>query len=136
MSRKITLLLGIFVAIIILIPFMIPSNYKVPQPSPVPNENIVPETSLKEIEITAENYEYSLKEIVLKKGDKVKLTISSNEGRHNFSVNELALASPVVEENESATIEFTADLEAGEYEYYCAIGDHRQRGMTGILRIE
>jgi plastocyanin len=28
------------------------------------------------------------------------------------------------------------DLEPGEYEIYCAIGDHRAQGMEGTLTVE
>ena len=30
----------------------------------------------------------------------------------------------------------SADLEAGEYSYYCAVGDHRAQGMEGKLTVE
>jgi len=30
----------------------------------------------------------------------------------------------------------SADLEAGEYAYYCAVGDHRAEGMEGKLTVE
>ena len=31
--------------------------------------------------------------------------------------------------------EVTADLEAGEYTYYCPVGDHRAEGMEGTLTV-
>ena len=30
----------------------------------------------------------------------------------------------------------SADLEAGEYTYYCAVGDHRAEGMEGKLTVD
>ena len=30
----------------------------------------------------------------------------------------------------------TADLQAGEYKYYCAVGNHRAEGMEGTLTVE
>jgi plastocyanin len=34
------------------------------------------------------------------------------------------------------TSEATADLKAGEYTFYCAVGQHRQNGMEGKLTVE
>jgi plastocyanin len=45
----------------------------------------------------------------------------------------------VEEESETITggeTELTVDLEAGEYEFYCPVGNHRDQGMTGTLTVE
>ena len=44
-------------------------------------------------------------------------------------------------EQESETItagetELTVDLEAGEYTFYCPVGQHQQNGMEGTLTVE
>lgn len=33
------------------------------------------------------------------------------------------------------TTKLTVDLEPGEYEFYCPVGNHRERGMEGTLRV-
>jgi plastocyanin len=40
----------------------------------------------------------------------------------------------VLNAGESATLE--ADLKAGEYEWYCPVGNHAQMGMEGKLTVE
>jgi plastocyanin len=45
----------------------------------------------------------------------------------------------VEEESETITAgetELTVDLEAGEYIFYCPVGQHRQNGMEGTLTVE
>jgi plastocyanin len=45
----------------------------------------------------------------------------------------------VEEESETVTganTTLTVDLEAGEYIFYCPVGNHRQQGMEGTLTVE
>jgi plastocyanin len=45
----------------------------------------------------------------------------------------------VEEESETVTggeTELSVDLEAGEYTYYCPVGNHRAEGMEGTLTVE
>jgi len=87
---------------------------------------------LVEIEMQGGMYYFSKEEITVNKGDTVRIALTSEEGMHDIVINEFNVQSDVVNEGETATIEFVAD-EAGEFEYYCSVGNHRQMGMIGTL---
>ena len=76
---------------------------------------------------------FSLKEMVVKKGDKVKIVITNTAGTHDFKIDAYNIAkdTPL---NEATVIEFTADKD-GDFEYYCSKYNHRSIGQTGMLRV-
>ena len=105
--------------------------------------------------ITVASFEWGFEPeaIVLQVGQEVALTLE-NDGDilHNFNVDGLLV--DVIEEissggfsgsddklfvgagsDDAGLIRFVA-LEAGEYEFYCTIGSHRQLGMEGRLTVE
>lgn len=89
-----------------------------------------------EITIAGGNYYYTVEEIRVKKGDTVKITFSSEEGYHDLSLDEFNVATERYRPGEGEeTIEFVAD-EAGEFEYYCSVGQHRELGQVGKLIVE
>ena len=50
-------------------------------------------------------------------------------------VDEFGAATEKIREGGFSTITFVAD-EAGLYEYYCSVGQHRAAGMIGKLMVE
>jgi heme/copper-type cytochrome/quinol oxidase subunit 2 len=76
---------------------------------------------------------FSLPEIVVKKGDKVRIKVTNTAGTHNFVIDEYGIdkETPL---NQETVIEFTAD-KAGEFEYYCAKYNHRSLGQRGTLKV-
>jgi cytochrome c oxidase subunit 2 len=84
-----------------------------------------------EIKLTATNYEFDQKEIHVKKGDKVKLTLDSKQGMHG-----IAIADFNVDLKQSGSVEFVAD-KAGTFEYICSVmcgAGHME--MKGKLIVE
>ena len=94
------------------------------------------EGEVKEYTIAGGNYYYTIDEIRVKKGDTVRITFSSEEGFHDLVLDEFDVATERYRPGEGEeTIEFIAG-EAGEFEYYCSVGDHREKGQVGTLIVE
>jgi plastocyanin len=87
------------------------------------------------IDLTAKNFEFSEKEIRVKKGDTVKVTLKSNNGFHDWVVDGLDAKTDRINTGETTSITFTAD-KTGTFEYYCSVGSHRELGMVGKLIVE
>lgn len=96
---------------------------------------VTEESAVKTFELTGKNYEFSTREIRVKKGDRVKIVFTSSQGFHDWVVDEFGAATSRVNTGDTAEVEFVADT-AGEFEYYCSVGNHRQLGMVGTLIVE
>lgn len=92
-------------------------------------------SQVKNYTISGNNFSFSQKEIRIKKGDKVTITFSNKEGRHNLAIDGYNTKTNVITENNTASVQFIAD-KVGTFEYFCEVGDHRIKGMKGILVVE
>ncbi|HZG14224.1 MAG TPA: cupredoxin domain-containing protein [Candidatus Bathyarchaeia archaeon] len=84
-----------------------------------------------EIKLSAKNFEFDQKEIRVKKGDKVKLTLANTEGMHGVSLPDFN-----VDIKGDGSAEFTAD-KTGEFQFICSVmcgAGHDT--MTGKLIVE
>ncbi len=101
-------------------------------------ENLASE-SVKEFTMTAyydpalKKPVFSLPEMAVKKGDKVKIKVTNTLGMHDFLIDEFKVAEELPL-NEEVTIEFTAD-KSGDFVYYCSKPGHRQNGQWGTLKV-
>lgn len=73
--------------------------------------------------------------IKVKKGQKVRIELTSKDMMHDFNIDALKVKSPIVKAGETATVEFVAD-QVGTFEYYCSVGQHRKNGQVGTLIVE
>lgn len=75
------------------------------------------------------------KELTITADTDVTVTIV-NQGvlQHDFTIDELKVASKILNGGESDTV--TINAPAGEYEYYCTIPGHREAGMVGKLIVQ
>ncbi|MDX9893471.1 MAG: cupredoxin domain-containing protein [Patescibacteria group bacterium] len=85
--------------------------------------------------ISGTNFAFSQTEITVKKGDRVVINFTSTDGFHDWVVDEFGAATKQVMTGDSSSVEFIAD-QAGTFEYYCSVGQHRQMGMIGKLIVE
>ncbi len=83
-----------------------------------------------EISLSNQGLRFTADEIIVPKGATVRLTFKIANGMHDWVLDEFGAATEVMRTGNSQTIEFVAG-EAGTFEYYCSVGNHRQAGMTG-----
>lgn len=93
------------------------------------------EDSVKEFTVTGSNFRFSPATLTVNRGDTVRITFRSTGMNHDFVIDELGVKSSVLPSGEEEVIEFTAD-QAGTFEYYCSVGNHRQMGMVGTLTVK
>ena len=91
--------------------------------------------NVKEFVVEGFNFAFSLNEIRVKKGDKVKIVFKNTGGYHDFNIDEFSVKTNVINTGEQETVEFVAD-KVGEFEYYCSVGNHRELGMRGKFIVE
>ncbi len=77
---------------------------------------------------------FSLKEIRVKKGDKVRIKITNTKGMHDFTVDELGIKQELPL-NKEVGVAFVAD-QAGSFTYYCSKPGHKAKGQWGTLIVE
>lgn len=73
-----------------------------------------------EFTITAKSWEFNPNVITVKKGDHVKLTLSSINGTHGFSLPAYNINEKLVPGEPPKVVEFDAD-KAGEFDFRCNI---------------
>ena len=76
---------------------------------------------------------FSLKDITVNKGDRVRIKITEISGNHDFKIDEFGVYT-VTDLNKEAVVEFVADKQ-GSFVYYCTKPGHRQNGQWGTLKV-
>lgn len=77
---------------------------------------------------------FSLKEISVNKGDRVRIKVTNTKGSHDFTLDEYGIKEMTPLDKETI-IEFAAD-KVGEFTYYCSVPGHRQAGQFGTLIVK
>lgn len=83
--------------------------------------------------VEATNHQFSMKSMTVKKGQTVTINFANGDGTHDWVLDTFEGArTPVIKTGEKSSITFVAD-EVGTFEYYCSVGNHRERGMVGTF---
>jgi len=108
-----------------------------PQSSDSMNEEMMESDSMMENVISVEggNYYFKPNEIRVKRGEKVDIEFTNAGGTHDLVIDKLNVRSEMTETGDTVSISFTPD-QAGEFDFYCSVGNHRALGMEGTLIVE
>lgn len=87
------------------------------------------------VDLTGRNFAFNQDTITVNEGDVVKVNFESTDGTHDFVVDEFDAKTDRVSTGETTSVTFVAET-AGEYAFYCSVGNHRERGMEGTLIVE
>ncbi len=96
-----------------------------PQPNPnngtvvVNNTNVTPYTNVIEINMTAKQFGFDPGSVTVKKGDRVRIRITSLDIDHGFAISAYGIDRKIAG-GTTEVIEFTADKE-GEFDFVCSI---------------
>ncbi len=92
-------------------------------------------TKQKIFNITGGNFYFVPNKITVNKGDEVTFVVTNAGGIHDLHIDELGVNTPVVKSGEAAMATFTAS-KSGSFVYYCALPEHREKGMWGTLVVQ
>lgn len=90
--------------------------------------------TVKAFTVSGQNFSFSPATMTVKRGDTVRITFRNASGTHNLRVDGYDVGTNMIQGGASETFEFVAD-EAGSFEYYCSVGNHRAMGMVGTLTV-
>ncbi len=104
-------------------------------PSKSPSASSTVSSQVKSFTITGQNFSFDPSSITVKKGDTVKITFKNASGFHDLRIEGYDLKTPMIQGGKTADITFVAD-KAGQFVYYCSVGNHRAMGMQGTLIVQ
>jgi nitrosocyanin len=103
-------------------------------PEMIVGEGLPNTSEVKEFRVEGGMFYFNPSTMTVNKGDTVRIVFTNKEGMHDWALDKFNAKTKVLKVGETETIEFVAG-EAGSFEYYCSVGDHRARGMKGTLTV-
>lgn len=96
---------------------------------------LIGDEEVRTITMEAGSFYFAPDAIRVNVGERVRLVMTSADMMHDFNIDELGVRLPITQAGETSTVEFVAN-QAGTFEYYCSVGDHRANGQVGTLIVE
>jgi plastocyanin len=84
-------------------------------------------------EVSMTEYSFDPSDLSVASGDSIEV-VNDGELPHNLTVEGEDVATEDIDAGGSE--ELAVDLDPGDYDYLCTIGDHAAQGMTGTLTVE
>ncbi len=103
-------------------------------PTPVDEDSL----EVADFAINMGSYYFLPDELQGRPGQTLKIKLTSQDGHHNFVIDELDVDSGLLNSNEEAIIEVTipATAKVGDtFEFYCSVMNHRALGQKGTLTV-
>lgn len=98
--------------------------------------DMMAEDNLTEVIVEGSEFAFSPDSVTLAKDVPVRLVFrNTGDMTHDWVVDELGVRTAIISAEQESIIEFTP-TEAGTFEYYCSVGNHREMGMVGTLVVE
>ncbi|MBI3305406.1 cupredoxin domain-containing protein [Candidatus Parcubacteria bacterium] len=124
-----------------------PAQTPTPSPAPVPPATAVPppaaspetpppapQSAVQEFTLTARQWQFEPATLTVKKGVPVRLSITSIDVTHGFSISEFGVNTALTP-NQTNTVEFTA-TKTGTFSFFCSVFcGSGHSGMRGTLRV-
>ena len=85
------------------------------------------------VEITATEFSFDPSTVEVDAGETTFTLVNDGQFTHALEIEGQGIEEETDEIDGGTTTELTVDLEAGKYELYCPVGNHREQGMEGTL---
>ncbi len=135
MSKIIGLLVGAFVTLALIgagCDNRITNNTVPADNTETENNGEMGNVNVVKVEVSGQNFTFTPNRIEVKKGQTVELTFKNVSGFHDFILDEFNVKTEQKQGPDTQVVTFIVD-QAGEFEYYCSVGKHREMGMKGML---
>jgi plastocyanin len=103
--------------------------------TPTEADEAMDDTNVKVFEVNGGNFYFTPETFTVNEGDTVKVLLTNDGGTHDWVIEEFDARTEISQTGETVEVTFVAD-KAGEYEFYCSVGQHRANGMVGTLIVQ